>query len=136
MSKNYYQLPEGFVKGLIAKVHVSKDGKKSCKELKVCTVKARTISFIEVDRVNRKNIFRKVKRTDIVDFSPTAICEVTIRDGILPDRWESSWDSIGQPTTPFPHKPGYGRITFSNHSKGWAPTLPSTTNSSAGFPMV
>ena len=56
MTKNYYQLPEGFVKGLIVKVHVSKDGKKSCKELKVCTVKARTISFIEVDRVNRKNI--------------------------------------------------------------------------------
>lgn len=136
MTKNYYQLPEGFVKGLICKVHVSKDGKKSCKELKVCTVKARTISFIEVDRVNRKNIFRKVKRTDIVDFSPTGICEVTIRDGVLPDRWESAWDSIGQPTTPFPHKPGYGRITFSKHSQGWAPKLPSTTNSAAGFPMV
>ena len=153
MSKNFVQLPDSFIKGLICKVHVSKDGKQSCKELKVCTVKARTISFIEIDRVNRKNIFRKVKRTDIVNFSPTAICEVTIRDGILPDRWESSWDSIGQPTTPFPHKPGYGRITFSNHSKGWAPVIKapkgashdalavsvsnrSTTNSAAGFPMV
>ena len=136
MSKNYYQLPEGFVKGLICKVHVSLNGKKDVKELKVSMVKARSITFIEVDRVNRQNIFRKVDRKDIVDFSPTAICEITVRDGILPVKWESSWDSIGQPTTPFPHKPGYGRITFSNHSKGWAPKLPSTTNSAAGFPMV
>ena len=130
------QLPDSFIKGLMCKVHVSLNGKTDVKELKVCTVKARTISFIEVDRVNRKNIFRKVKRTDIVNFKPTAICEVTLRDGVLPDKWESSWDSIGQPTTPFPHKPGYGRVTFSKHSQGWAPKLPSTTNSAAGFPMV
>ena len=153
------QLPDSFIKGLIVKVHVSLNGKTDVKELKVCTVKARTISFIEVDRVNRKNIFRKVNRKDIVNFKPTAICEVTIRDGVLPDRWESSWDSIGQPTTPFPHKPGYGRVTFSKHSKGWAPVikapkgashdalvaslvakqskpLPSTTISASGFPMV
>ena len=136
MSKNYYQLPEGFVKGLICKLHVSLNGKKGTKELKVCMVKARSITFIEVDRVNRQNIFRKVDRKDIVDFGPTGICEITVRDGILPVRWESSWDSIGQPTTPFPHKPGYGRITFSKHSQGWAPKLPSTTNSAAGFPMV
>ena len=153
MSKTNVILPDSFIKGLVCKVHVSKDGKQSTKELKVCTVKARTISFIEVDRANRKNIFRKVNRKDIVEFRPTAICELTIRDGVLPDRWESSWDSIGQPTTPFPHKPGYGRITFSNHSKGWAPVIKapkgashdalavsvsnrSTTNSAAGFPMV
>ena len=138
MKQNSVQLPDSFVKGLIVKVHVSVNGKTDVKELKVCTVKARTISFIEVDRVNRKNIFRKVKRTDIVDFRPTAICELTIRDGVLPDRWESSWDSIGQPSNSVQ---SYGRFAqaakpFSNHSKGWAPKLPSTTNSAAGFPMV
>lgn len=151
MATNYVQLPDSFVKGLIVKVHVSVNGKTDVKELKVCTVKARTISFIEVDRVNRKNIFRKVKRTDIVDFRPTAICEVTIRDGVLPDRWESSWDSIGQPSPSVANS--FGRRTFSNHSKGWAPVIKapmgasmdalavsvsnrSTTNSAAGFPMV
>jgi len=133
---NAIQLPDSFVKGLICKVHVSLNGKKGTKELKVCSVKARSITFIEVDRANRQNIFRKVDRKDVVEFRPTAICEITVRDGILPVKWESAWDTIGQPTTPFPHKPGYGRITFSNHSKGWAPKLPSTTNSAAGFPMV
>ena len=151
MKQNSVQLPDSFVKGLIVKVHVSVNGKTDVKELKVCTVKARTISFIEVDRVNRKNIFRKVKRTDIVDFRPTAICEVTIRDGVLPDRWESSWDSIGQPSPSAANS--FGRRTFSKHSQGWAPVIKqpkgashdalavsvsnrSTTNSAAGFPMV
>jgi len=136
MAKYSVQLPDSFVKGLVCKVNVSLNGKQSSKELKVCSVKARSVTFIEVDRVNRQNIFRKVDRADIVEFRPTAICEITVKDGILPVKWESSWDSIGQPTTPFPHKPGYGRITFSKHSQGWAPKLPSTTNSAAGFPMV
>jgi hypothetical protein len=136
MAKYSVQLPDSFVKGLFVKVHVSLNGKQSCKELKVCSVKARSVIFIEIDKANRQNIFRKVDKADIVEFRPTAICEITVKDGILPVRWESSWDSIGQPTTPFPHKPGYGRITFSKHSQGWAPKLPSTTNSAAGFPMV
>lgn len=138
MSKTNVILPDSFIKGLVCKVHVSKDGKQSTKELKVCTVKARTISFIEVDRANRKNIFRKVNRKDIVEFRPTAICELTIRDGVLPDRWESSWDSIGQPTQQIRGRGLASQYTkhFSNHSKGWAPKLPSTTNSVAGFPMV
>ncbi len=128
------QLPDSFIKGLIVNVHVSLNGKTGTKQLKVCMVKTRSITFIEVDRENRQNIFRKVDRKDIVGFRPFAICEVTIRDGILPVKWESSWDSIGQPTQMSlnnrikPH--------FSNHSKGWAPKLPSTTNSAAGFPMV
>lgn len=135
MKKYSVQLPDSFVKGLIVKVHVSLNGKTDVKELKVCMVKDRSITFIEVDRVNRQNIFRKVDRADIVEFRPTAICEITVKDGILPVKWESSWDSIGQPTTPFPHKPGYGRVTFSKHSQGWAPKLPSTTYTN-GFPMV
>lgn len=134
MKQNSVQLPDSFIKGLIVKVHVSLNGKTDVKELKVCTVKTRSISFIEVDKVNRKNVFRKVKRGDIVEFRPTAICEVTIRDGVLPDRWESSWDSIGQPSPSVANS--FGRRTFSKHSQGWAPKLPSTTNSAAGFPMV
>lgn len=131
------QLPESFVKGLFVKVHVSKDGKKSHKELKVCTVKARSITFIEVDRENRKNIFRKVNRTDIIEFRPTAICEIVIKDGVLPTKWESSWDSIGSYSPMAAKSFGWTpRPTYSNHSKGWAPKLPSTTNSAVGFPMV
>jgi hypothetical protein len=107
MKQTYVVLPDSFYKGLICKVHVSKEGKQSSKELKVCTVKTRTITFMEVDKENRKNIFRKVNRTDIVKFSPTAICELTIRDGILPDRWESAWDSIGQPSS---NVRSYGRF--------------------------
>jgi hypothetical protein len=130
------QLPDSFHKGLICKLHVSLNGKKGTKELKVCMVKARSITFMEVDRENRQNIFRKVDRKDIVGFSPTAICEITIRDGILPKKWESNWDSIG--TNPVKMSP-YTRQHFSNHSKGWsanAPQYRSTTNSRAGFPMV
>lgn len=135
------QLPESFYKGLICKLHVSLNGKKGTKELKVCMIKARSITFIEVDKVNRQNIFRKVDRKDIVGFSPTAICEITVRDGILPVKWESLWDDIG---TFSPSVKSYGRFAqaakpFSNHSKGWsanAPQYRSTTNSAAGFPIV
>jgi hypothetical protein len=131
------QLPESFTKGLICKVHVSLNGKSATKELKVCSVKARSVIFIEVDRANRQNIFRKIDRKDIVNFKPTAICEIIVKDGILPVKWESAWDAIGAPT----QYRGRGLASqysrhFSNHSKGWAPKLPSTTNSAAGFPMV
>ncbi len=124
--------------GQIVEVIVSKNGKVASKNLKVCKVNSRSVLFIEVDRVNRKNTFRKfkVKNVEKVGTKTDGGIFVLIEDGVLPDKWESAWDTIGQPTTPFPHKPGYGRITFSNHSKGWAPKLPSTTNSAAGFPMV
>ena len=138
MKKLYVHLPESFVKGLLCKVHVSLNGKTGTKELKVCMVKARSITFIEVDRANRQNIFRKVDRTDIVDFKPTAICEIKVRDGILPVKWESSWDSIGQPSS---NVRSYGRFATaamglaSQRSKHF-PVNRSTTNSAAGFPMV
>jgi hypothetical protein len=150
------QLPDSFIKGLVCKVHVSLNGKTGTKELKVCMVKARSITFIEVDRENRQNIFRKVDRKDIVEFRPTAICEITVRDGILPVKWESAWDSIGQPTQQIRGRGLASQFSkhFSTHSKGWAPTIKapmgssidalaanpswknSTTNSAAGFPMV
>ena len=137
MKKVYVHLPESFVKGLLCKVHVSLNGKTGTKELKVCMVKARSITFIEVDRANRQNIFRKVDRTDIVDFKPTAICEIKVRDGILPVKWESAWDSIGQPSS---NVRSYGRFATaamglaSQRSKHF-PVNRSTTYTN-GFPMV
>ena len=148
MKQNYVVLPDSFYKGLICKVHVSLNGKTATKELKVCIVKARSITFMEVDKANRQNIFRKVDRTDIVGFSPTAICEITVRDGILPVKWESSWDSIGQPSNSVK---SYGR--FATAASGGSVVIKrpmgsvmdalavsvstrSTTNSAAGFPMV
>ncbi len=131
--KDWIDLPESFHKGLIVDVEVSVNGKADTKQLKVCTTKAQSVLFMEVDKVNRKNIFRKVKRRDIIEFRPTAICSIKIRDGVLPTKWESGWDSIS--TNPVKMSP-YTRKHFSNHSKGWAPKLPSTTNSAAGFPMV
>ncbi len=67
MSKTKVILPDSFTKGLICKVHVSLNGKKSSKELKVCSVKARSVIFIEVDKVNRQNIFRKVDKVEKYD---------------------------------------------------------------------
>lgn len=154
------ELPKSFEKGLFVNVNVSKNGKHNTKQLKVCTVKVRSITFIEVDKENRKNIFRKINRKDVIDFKPTAICSITIKDGVLPDKWESEWDNIGN-FSPMvagssssrmgfvPRPIGY-RPNYSNHSKGWTPTIRapkgasmdalavsvSTTNSAAGFPMV
>ncbi len=144
LKKDWIDLPESFHKGLIVDVEVSMNGKTDIKQLKVCTTKAQSILFMEVDKVNRKNIFRKVKRRDIIEFRPTAICSIKIRENVLPTKWESSWDSIGQPTHTVQIR-GRGLASqfskhFSNHSKGWssnAPQYRSTTNNSvSGFPMV
>jgi hypothetical protein len=50
-----------------------------------------------------------------------------MKDGALPDKWESSWDSIGQPSNSVQ---SLGR--FAQAAKPFR----STTNSVAGFPMV
>ena len=127
--------------GRMVNVVVGKDGKVASKILKVCKVKVRSVLFIEVDKVNRKNIFRKVSREDIAfvgmvesKFVNPELMSIYLKENILPTKWESDWDSIGQPSQMSLNQ----RITphFSNHSKGWAPKLPSTTNSAAGFPMV
>ena len=148
MKQKYVVLPDSFYKDLMCKVHVSLNGKKATKELKVCMVKSRSITFMEVDKANRQNIFRKVDRTDNVGFSPTAICEITVRDGILPVKWESSWDSIGQASS---NVRSYGRFATSASGSSVVIKRPmgsvmdalavsvstrSTTNSAAGFPMV
>jgi len=135
--------------GQMVNVCVSKGGKTATKLLKVCKVKARSVLFIEVDKENRKNTFRKVKIKDITSQGvANDIPYMYIKDGVLPDKWESSWDAIGTNPTP-----SYARPYYSNHSKGWSATIRpargssmdalavsvstrSTTNSSAGFPMV
>ena len=140
--------------GQMVHVVVSKGGKSATKFLKVCKVKARSVLFIEVDKENRKNIFRKVKTSDITPIGLIGESPAfSIKEGVLPDKWESLWDAIG--TNPIPHyaRPQGARPHYSNHSKGWAATIKapmgssmdalavsvstrSTTNSSAGFPMV
>jgi len=144
--------------GQMVHVCVSKGGKTATKLLKVCKVKARSVLFIEVDRENRKNIFRKVNLKDITSQGTIGDSPyIYVKEGVLPDKWESAWDAIGQPSNSVQ---SYGRFAqaarphYSNHSKGWAPVIrapkgasidalaanppwkKSTTNSAAGFPMV
>ncbi len=126
--------------GQIVEVIVSKNGKVASKNLKVCKVNSRSVLFIEVDKINRKNTFRKfkVKNVEKVGTKTDGGTFVLMEDAIMPDKWESSWDSIGQPTQQIRGRGLASQYTkhFSNHSKGWAPKLPSTTNSASGFPMV
>ena len=123
--------------GQMVHVVVSKDGKSGTKILKVCKVKARSVLFIEVDKENRKNIFRKVANKDITSTGMIGDSPfVYVKEGVIPEKWESSWDSMGSFS---PSVRSYGR--FANAAR---PSLtnyssymkPSTTNSSAGFPMV
>ena len=139
--------------GKMVHVVVSKGGKSATKFLKVCKVKARSVLFIEVDKTNRINTFRKFNRKDIElqgTDSLTGNAIFYIKDGVLPDKWESSWDAIGSFSPSV--QQNYGKH-YSNRSKGWAPVIRapkgasmdalavsvstrSTTNSAAGFPMV
>jgi len=123
--------------GQMVHVVVSKDGKSGTKILKVCKVKARSVLFIEVDRENRKNIFRKVSNKDITTMGMIGDSPfVYIKEGVIPEKWESSWDSMGSFS---PSVRSYGRFaqaarpSLTNYSSYMKP---STTNSSAGFPMV
>ena len=123
--------------GQMVHVVVSKDGKKGTKFLKVCKVKARSVLFIEVDRENRKNIFRKVSKKDINPMGMIGDSHCFyVKDGVLPEKWESNWDGMG---TFSPSVQSYGRFaqaarpSLTNYSSYMKP---STTNSSAGFPMV
>jgi hypothetical protein len=124
--------------GQIVDVIVSQNGKVGSKSLKVCKANSRSVLFIEIDKVNRINTFRKfkIKNVEKVGTKTDGGTFVLIEDGILPDKWESSWDAIN--TNPVKMS-AYGRKHYSNRSKGWssnAPQYNSTTNSSAGFPMV
>jgi hypothetical protein len=85
--------------GQMVHVVVSKDGKSGTKILKVCKVKARSVLFIEVDKENRKNIFRKVANKDITSTGMIGDSPfVYVKEGVIPEKWESFWDSMGQPS--------------------------------------
>jgi hypothetical protein len=128
--------------GQIVEVIVSKNGKVASKNLKVCKVNSRSILFIEVDKVNRKNTFRKfkVKNVEKVGTKTDGGTFVLIEDAIMPDKWESSWDSIGQPTQQIRGRGLASQFSkhFSNHSKGWSANAPQyrSTTYTNGFPMV
>jgi hypothetical protein len=107
--------------GQLVNVVVSKGGKTATKLLKVCKVKARSVLFIEVDKENRINTFRKFNRKDITTQTVGDITQVNIKEGVMPDKWESAWDAIGNfsrmAAGSFAYTP---RPNYSNHSKGWA----------------
>ena len=109
--------------GKIVDVIVSKNGKVGTKSLKVCKANSRSVLFIEVDKENRKNTFRKfkVKNVEKVGTKTDGGTFVLIEDGVLPDKWESSWDAIGNfsrmAAGSFAYTP---RPIYSNHSKGWS----------------
>ena len=110
-------------------VKVSIGGKTKTRNLKLCKVKPRSVLFILVDKENRVNTFYKIKYSDIAEYLP-AVQFLRLKDGKLPDKWESAWDSIS--TNPVKMSP-YGRQSLTNYSSYMKP---STTNSPAGFPMV
>lgn len=121
-SSNFENLPAG----QFLDVTVSLNGKIKTRNLKVCRVKARSLLFINVDKENRLNTFFKVKYTDIKEYF-NAIGLLILKDGKIPDKWESGWDSIGSPSNSVQ---SYGR--FATAAKPFV----STTNSAVGFPMV
>jgi hypothetical protein len=92
-SSNFENLPAG----QFLDVTVSLNGKVKTRNLKVCRIKARSLLFINVDKVNRLNTFFKVNYKDIEDYF-NAIGLLILKDGKIPDKWESSWDAIGSPS--------------------------------------
>jgi hypothetical protein len=120
--------------GQMVHVVVSKDGKSGTKILKVCKVKARSVLFIEVDRENRKNIFRKVANKDITTMGMIGESPfVYIKEGVIPEKWESSWDSMGSFS---PSVRSYGRMAYASKPGNHSQSLHRSTTYTNGFPMV
>jgi hypothetical protein len=128
---------ENFIGQMVNVVVTMENGNSGKKLLKVCKANSRSVLFIEVDRENRKNIFRKVANKDITSTGMIGDSPfVYVKEGVIPEKWESSWDSMGSFS---PSVRSYGRFvnaarpSLTNYSSYMKP---STTNSSAGFPMV
>ena len=96
-TKNMSTLNFNDLTGKIVNVAVSVGNLTDVKTLKVCKVKARSLLFIEVDKPNRKNIFRKVAVKDVVGLvnSNTETPVISIKKDVIPTKWESNWDSMG-----------------------------------------
>jgi len=111
----------------IVEVRVSKNGKTGSKSIRVCKVKVHSVLFIEVDKVNRKNIFWKLDKKSIESFgdSPSGPF-IKVKDGVLlsDNKWESSWDTIGNVSS---------QRQYSNHSKGWAPQYTSRLKANSQY---
>jgi hypothetical protein len=120
--------------GQMVYVVVSKDGKSGTKILKVCKVKARSVLFIEVDKENRKNIFRKVANKDITSTGMIGDSPfVYVKEGVIPEKWESSWDSMGSFS---PSVKSYGRMAYASKPGNHSQSLHRSTTYTNGFPMV
>jgi hypothetical protein len=120
--------------GQMVHVVVSKDGKSGTKILKVCKVKARSVLFIEVDRENRKNIFRKVANKDITSTGMIGDSPfVYVKEGVIPEKWESFWDSMGSFS---PSVKSYGRMAYASKPGNHSQSLHRSTTYTNGFPMV
>ena len=120
--------------GQMIHVVVSKDGKKGTKFLKVCKVKARSVLFIEVDRENRKNIFRKVAKKDLTPLGMIGDSPfVYVKEGVIPEKWESFWDSMGSFS---PSVKSYGRMAYESKPGNHSQSLHRSTTYANGFPMV
>ena len=109
--------------GQMVNVVVGKEGKVASKVLKLIKANSRTTMFMEVDKENRKIIFRKVSTQDIaftgVVDSPHVnphLTSIFLKEGVLPIKWESSWDGIGASVS---NNTSTTRF-YSNHSKGWS----------------
>lgn len=85
------KIPLDALRGEIVKVIIPVKGTDFSMDLKVCKVKVRSVLFIEVDRANRKNIFRKVPMKFLDSYDSVS---VRFKEGTKIDKWESSWDSI------------------------------------------
>ena len=112
--------------GKFVSVVVSVNGKTASMELKVCKANSRSVLFIEIDKPNRKNIFRKVSPNDIEKVDDTF---VKMKDGVVlsQNKWESEWDSIGTSSGNT-----YTQKYFSNRSNGWAQRLKSNAQYNYG----
>jgi hypothetical protein len=121
--------------GQLVNVVVGKDGKVSSKVLKVCKANTRSVLFIEVDKENRKNIFRKISVNDIafrgiVDSTLVNphLTSIYLKEGVLPTKWESEWDSIGKHSPVTTHYIKH----YNNRSNGWAHRLKSNSQYNYG----
>jgi hypothetical protein len=95
--------------GQMMDVTVSLGKATKTKRLKLCKLNTRTILFIEVDKTLRINTFYKfpVKQASrFLDKLDPPVLE--FKNGVMPEKWESAWDSIGtRPSLAWTPKPTY-----------------------------
>jgi hypothetical protein len=58
---------------------------------------------------------------------------VYIKEGVIPEKWESSWDSMGSFS---PSVRSYGRMAYASKPGNHSQSLHRSTTYTNGFPMV